>query len=388
MPTYDNPFIFATAIDTKEDYCPRPEDRAFRLALEQGAKRFYLSEERRLGKTSFIKMAILESKNLLGFYHDLGPVTSFSGLLQLMVTLDKAIAVPPILQQRISDLRQNLLRIEPKTEEEKHEFLGEIINTLAVCKTSKKKPVLILDEFQNIKNFDESVRKSLRDHLQHAPQLTVIYCGSDRTKLDSLFNDSHEVFWKQADKFKLNPIPEETFFKFIQERLHKRKRPLQRETFSFIYQFCLGNSGDIQHLMSRLFERTRTSEGHDITLLMTHHEIERKTDELASEFALKYDHLTQDQKGVLNSIAKARKKLTSKMMTTSFNQENDKQRRTEFLEKTIGLLIKKDIIAEFHSNGDIKFCSPYFRTWLRKFLGVMDSPPPELDRARKGDGRP
>ncbi len=368
MPTYDNPFKTGSAIDNKEDYCPRPEDTALRIALENGTRRFYISEERRIGKTSFAKMAIIESKHLLGFYHDIGPVTSFQGLLQLMLTLDKTISIPPLLQQRIADLRQDLLRTQPKSDEEKQEFLGRIIKTMAACRTPRKKPVLILDEFQNILNFDESVRLSLRDHLQHTPELCVIYCGSDRHKLDLLFNNSSEIFWNQADKFKLNYIPEISFLKFAQEKLTKIKRSIKPEAFSLIYQTCGGISGEIQNLLSRLFEQTRTSDGHCITVKMVNEEINRKIFELTHEFELRYDHLTSAQKGVLNALAKTTQRLTSKMLTTQFNQENE-MRKTEFIEKTIGLLIKKDIISEFHSNGDIKFHSPYFRLWLRKMLG-------------------
>jgi uncharacterized protein len=190
-------------------------EKLLRHAL--GGQHTFLLAPRRMGKSSLLDQVqgiIQLEKKALVTKIDLFMCTNLDDFLSLLSReLIKAQKNP--LTKLIASIRKSIPRLAPslsistsgevelnintQTPSQKLTTLGEILSWYD-SHSKKYRKVLILDEIQEILNFEnaEQVEKALRSTVQSLDQTTVLYAGSSPTLLHEMFSKKSRPFYQSA----------------------------------------------------------------------------------------------------------------------------------------------------------------------------------------------
>jgi hypothetical protein len=114
--------------------------------------------------------------------------------------------------------------------------------------------VLAIDEFQQITKYPESnVEALLRSHIQASNNIVMVYSGSNKHMLASIFNDYARPFYQSSGFLFLDRIETEVYKRFISENFRKGKTLITPEALSFIMDWTLGITYYVQELCNRLY---------------------------------------------------------------------------------------------------------------------------------------
>lgn len=168
----------------------------------------------------------------------------------------------------------------------------DVINLPEVISKSKKLKIIVcLDEFQNIRFFDNPLafQKKLRASWQHHQH--AIYClyGSKRHMMMELFENKSMPFYKFGDVVFLGKIEKEFLTDFIIRKFRKTKKNINEETASFITSSMENHPYFVQQLAHATWNLTsknctQTTVNEAIQLLFNHYNIlfQRDTDNLTT----------------------------------------------------------------------------------------------------------
>jgi len=157
---------------------------------------------------------------------------------------------------------------------------------------------LILDEFQEITKFnDVDAEPAFRFFAQTYPKVRIIFSGSERNLLKSMFTDKNRPFYKSTQLMGIEPIPLNLYNAFIQNHFGKRKITIK--IISDIYSWARGQTYTIQLQCNRLFELNKSIEEADL------HEIRESLLKQEAPVFANYSNLLSDgQFNLLKAIAK------------------------------------------------------------------------------------
>jgi len=123
---------------------------------------------------------------------------------------------------------------------------------------SIKKAVLFFDEFQDILQLADSdqVLARMRGRIQLLRDVPVVYAGSLRNEMESIFTDPDAAFYKSAMKINVGPIDQPVFASYIRRRFRSGGRKTHESLVRSVYGLASGNPGDMQKLCIGLWEVT------------------------------------------------------------------------------------------------------------------------------------
>lgn len=92
-----------------------------------------------------------------------------------------------------------------------------------VLSQKNKRAVLLLDEFQEIERVakDQGIEGSIRHVIQETTHLSVIFSGSHRAMLQSMFNDRNKPLYRLCDELAITCIAPEEYGVFIRKMAKK-----------------------------------------------------------------------------------------------------------------------------------------------------------------------
>lgn len=244
----NNPFRLVIA--QGEAFCNRTSERDLLCRNLRSGIHTVVYAPRRYGKSS-LAMVVSESlTDMSCIYVDLFSVTSVEDVAEkiyrgIVSTLGHKAADKTTLASRIlasfKNLRLNLDFNSATTLPEFSVSLGEttaeihlekIITSLDhFCAAQGIKACLVLDEFQEICNLDESkkIEALLRGGIQSAKNVSFLMMGSRRTILRDMFEDRKRPFYKSAYVLQLPQIPIEEFAAFLVKMYGSAGRSLSME---------------------------------------------------------------------------------------------------------------------------------------------------------------
>ena len=232
----------------------------------------------------------------------------------------------------------------------------EILDLPQTIAREKGKHIIVcIDEFQTIKDYDDSFafQCSLRAHWQKHQDVAYCLFGSKRNMMIDLFADSQNPFYKFGDLIFLQKIASEDWVKFIIERFEETGKYISEEVAFKIAQMVECHPYYVQQLSQLSWFRTNLECTEDI--------VKEAFSSLCAQLSLVFSHiidgLTPSQIGFLQAVADGVSSFTSQAVLAKYrlgssaNVKNIKQ-----------ALEKKELIDI--QPGRIEIQDPVLKFWM------------------------
>ena len=94
-------------------------------------------------------------------------------------------------------------------------------------KNPHKKPIVVLDEFQEIRTLDKNLDKKLRSILQTYNHANYIFLGSQESMMQEIFEKKKSPFYHFGYLMKLGKIPQDNFYEFLKNPYYTQQLAYQ-----------------------------------------------------------------------------------------------------------------------------------------------------------------
>ena len=232
----------------------------------------------------------------------------------------------------------------------------EILDLPQTIAREKGKHIIVcIDEFQTIKDYDDSFafQCSLRAHWQKHQDVAYCLFGSKRNMMIDLFAEPQNPFYKFGDLIFLQKIASEDWVKFIIERFEETGKYISEEVAFKIAQMVECHPYYVQQLSQLSWFRTHLECTEDI--------VKEAFSSLCAQLSLVFSHiidgLTPSQIGFLQAVADGVSSFTSQTVLAKYrlgssaNVKNIKQ-----------ALEKKELIDI--QPGRIEIQDPVLKFWM------------------------
>jgi AAA+ ATPase superfamily predicted ATPase len=221
----------------------------------------------------------------------------------------------------------------------------------------KRRVVLIIDEFQEVAELDETMTKLLRSVFQEQPEVAHIYLGSKRHMMERIFNDENEPFWRSAKRMELGPIAPPLFAPFIVDGFRKHDRDIETGVVERILAMTGGHPYATQELSYFLWEETEAGQTADATRL------EIALDKLLrsehSHFSDLWERAPANQRALLIAVAGER----GHPLAAAYRARHN-LRAPSTIQTSIKALVKQEILSA--DRGFVQICEPFYAEWIER----------------------
>lgn len=373
----NNPFVFGEIVEG-ETFCDREDEQKALMRDLSDSQKLFLISPRRYGKTSLLKKVLrsLHQEGFITVYVDLYRAPSLQSFLERYCgaiaeaaesTLDKAIRfigdVLPRLRPKLTLDAEGApsIGIEPiigkkdigRALDDAYEFPA------IVAKRKGNRVVVVLDEFQEISNFDgEAIEKAMRSHLQEHRMVGYVFAGSKRHMLEDMALLEERAFYKVGKVVYLQKIPRAAFVPFL-------RRGFENCGFTIeggLVERVLDVAGDIPYTAQFLchelwdeFRDLRKIAPSDVDRVWSN-----MLDEQTPFFIQQWDALSLNQRAALKAIA-------DHGGAGVFSQEFlalSGIGSLPTLQTSLKLLVKKGVVEK--QDGGHAITDVFFREWIRR----------------------
>jgi len=373
-----NPFEYGGVVGRKS-FCNRKKELADIDRVLRNSEKLFIYAERRLGKTSLIKIALnkLQKDEFISVYVDLWP-TNQEG--DLALALAKAVAeASASTLERVQEFAKHFFsafRPSAKFDEEGNPqivfgvsphalaqpSLDDVLNSLPIIAAkAKKRLVIVFDEFQQILEYgNDAVEKRMRSIIQHHGDIAYVFLGSRKHLIQKMFLDKQRPLFRSAAHYPLGMISEKDWLPFIQDKFEKSHRSIDDELIRQICKFAGGHPFYTQHLCHAIWELTELDGNARQPLLAK--ALDLLLDRESYAFSTLWDSLTQNQKIFLIGIAGSNR--TSKPFAGNFVKQSGMGTASN-VQRAAKALINKDIL-ERDGIGSFIICDRFFSLWIQR----------------------
>ena len=370
----ENPFIFGKAAEGAY-FTDRTEDaKRLHANLTHGINTILISP-RRWGKTSLVKKVIgeidrpditpvfidiFQCKSEYEFYHAFASaiIKQTSSRLEEWVETAKSFLtnISPKFSFGPDPMNDFSLSFEWNPKEDTGADILQLPERLAQKK--KTHLVVCLDEFQQIADFDDSLKfqKKLRSVWQHQQNVTYCMFGSKKHLMENIFNDKSKPFYKFGDLMFLKKIPTEEWVPFICSKFQESGKSISERQASTICEVTENLSSYVQHLAWVVWYKADK--------VVTDNDVKEAIDDLLEQnkvfFQREVEQLSERQLNFLRALADgvtsgfSRKEIIRKYrLESSANVQSVKK-----------ALLKKDLIDV--DGQRISFNDSLFKQWLKR----------------------
>lgn len=364
-----NPFKYGTVVSGR-DFCGRKALLEHIVGHIESSQRIVLLGERRVGKTSTVYEAVRLSKGTSLLYIDLLGIKSIDALcrrvLRAIVLFEKKTWWFEKILKKLSYLRPSI-SVDPLTSmptvsfdaaiEIKANSIPEVLNVIEGI-GAKNRPVVVLDEFQDILNLEDAYEALalLRSKIQFQSAIPYIFAGSIRHKMDQIFTGHDSPFFKSAIPINVEPLPYRDFSGFLKKKFATGGRKIEKDFLQTVFTISNDIPGDIQQLCEALWEVSSTGEHIDSGKLRDALELIFSREQKAYENYV--SQLTDIQLKCLIAIAREGGKSVysvSFMKSAGFTNPST-------VKRAITRLSNLNIL--FAGTNEYRFTNPFFRAWL------------------------
>lgn len=310
-----NPFPTSEYI-LPEYFCDRESELKQIIDSIDSQRNITIVSRRRLGKTALIKHCfqhLKKRKDISLHYFDIYATSNLHEFINVLSTaLIGYFESKP--EKMLSQLIKMLGQFRPKltfdelsgapsvelslqNQAEKEQSLSAIFSYLSY---QKQRVVIAIDEFQQITNYPEkNVEALLRTHIQANNNVTMIYSGSNRRMLISLFNDYARPFYQSTGFLFLDKIDPDQYKIFIAKHFKKAGRKISEDALSFILDWAQGHTYFVQEICNRVYSGGFASIGINEVKQVTIQILEERT----PLYQVYHNMLTISQYALLKAIA-------------------------------------------------------------------------------------
>ncbi len=222
-------------------------------------------------------------------------------------------------------------------------------------KTKEKRFVIIFDEFQDIgTSWKDDDIKRLRAIVQRQKHVGYIFCGSSPTFMSSLVDNRDAPFYRQLEKIRVGPLPEEAARTFIESRFHVCGYDISNEALETMLALTRCIPDYVQRLgaaaanMTKKIDNTVVSKAYEQVLL-----------KMDSEFRNLLSSLGQRSPTYTPILIGFSRHNTIAEASRAVGYDLKKSTRQLAYLQNIGLLEKA-------GRGDYEITDPVFKDWLQR----------------------
>jgi len=364
-----NPFRYGQVVKGR-NFCRRPGLIRQLMSFIEAGQNVFLQGERRTGKTSLIHEAVRKLSGYRLLYIDLLEVKTIDDMCRRMLTsilrTERKAGFQRKLMQTLAHLKPSL-SIDPVTGfpslsldsrvEIRPDSIEGILDLFAGLGRNGKL-VVCFDEFQDVLNLRNSAEALalLRSRIQFHSNITYLFAGSIRNRMNSIFTDPESPFFKSAASLEVGKIDDDSFIPFLTRKFASGKRNISKETVLSVIRKAAGIPGDVQEACACIWDVT--SEGEQVTEKHLNPALNMifARENKAYEAALV--QLTGQQLRCLVTLAKTD---GIEPLSAGFLEESG-IRTASSVQAALKRLVKLKII--YQHKGTYRFSNPFFGSWL------------------------
>ena len=223
----ENPFKFGTIVEA-DYFTDRVNEVAYIEQFIKSANHLVMISPRRFGKSSLVAKAVKESGRK-SITLNLQSVTSVSDLsakllreffkVHPMERLRHLIAhfriVPMISTNPVTGAMDVIFQSGAPEEV----LLEDVLNLLERAHSEKDRLIVVLDEFQEIKDISSDLDRQLRSIMQEQKHINYILLGSQESMMTDIFENKKSPFYHFGELMRLGKLPRQDFYDYLVERL-------------------------------------------------------------------------------------------------------------------------------------------------------------------------
>lgn len=373
-----NPFRFGQVV-RGELFCNRQSEMAQITSDLSGGQSIVLYSPRRYGKTSLLKAISddLISQGILCGYSDLFACNSTE---KIIISLSRAAAkavfddlksVEKFAKKAVELFKRirfsftldpqgsGSVGIQPELSSQALSIdnLNDALNGLnAYLAKTRKRAVIILDEFQQVTRVNENLEAEFRTVIQQQDRIAFAFLGSRMHLLKEMFTDEKRPFYRAAKIMELGPIDEEELARFITKRFKTIGVQASLDVTQAIAVRVKGHPDYTQRLCSHIVDILETGSLDQDTIQKG---VERMLVSLTPAFRGIYEELPLRESQVMSLIAEHGPLRT---FPSKIIQPYDLG--APALHKALSNLIKKDLVAKDNDKGYTIF-DPILSDWIK-----------------------
>jgi hypothetical protein len=227
MRNIENPFKFGTIVD-EEYFTDRVKEVAYIKEFVKSANHLVLISPRRFGKSSVVAKAVKQS----GRKHitvNLQQATSVSDLSAKL--LREFFKVHPLgrIRHLITHFRViPTISTNPVTGSMEVSFqpganeavlIEDVLTLIERAHSVKDRMIVVLDEFQEIRDLAPNLDKQLRSIMQEQKHVNYILLGSQESMMSDIFENKKSPFYHFGELMRLGKLPRDDFHHYLSDRL-------------------------------------------------------------------------------------------------------------------------------------------------------------------------
>ena len=98
-------------------------------------------------------------------------------------------------------------------------LLEDVLNLLERAHSEKDRLIVVLDEFQEIKDISSGLDRQLRSIMQEQKHINYILLGSQESMMTDIFENKKSPFYHFGELMRLGKLPRQDFYDYLVERL-------------------------------------------------------------------------------------------------------------------------------------------------------------------------
>ena len=98
-------------------------------------------------------------------------------------------------------------------------LLEDVMQLLQRLTATGKRLIVVLDEFQEVRNIGKQFDRQLRSLMQHQQGLNYVFLGSQESMMQEIFEKKKSPFYHFGQLMRLDKIPYQDFYRFVYDRL-------------------------------------------------------------------------------------------------------------------------------------------------------------------------
>lgn len=218
-----NPFKFGSIVD-EPYFTNRVKELGQIKSILQSANHLIMISPRRYGKSSLI-MKVVGKLKRPHIFLDLQLITDTSDFASQLLKRIYRIYPFARLKQLLKDFRiVPTLNMNPLSNEIDISFqpvsshlpiLEDVFNMIEILGRKGKRPIIILDEFQDIKRIDNKLDRYLRAVIQHHKNINYVFLGSMESMMRDIFEKKKSPFYHFGQLLPLEKIPHDDFSEYL-----------------------------------------------------------------------------------------------------------------------------------------------------------------------------
>lgn len=363
-----NPFRFNQVVE-KDYFCSRSEMGMLKELILAG-QNVSLIGPRRTGKTS-LALEVCRKAKLVAVHVDLMRVDSYAEVIKRLMeaTLrDSKVSTVTAFVKSLAHLRP-AFNIDPVTggtqwtvSPSSHSTPENVIDALRLTRKRCKecKGLLFLDEFQDLTALpkNEAFIAQMRSEIQRWDDVAVIFAGSDRDRMKSLFTDPNQPLYQAATVIHVNTIERKNYQKYIQRSFEKTGRSISVKCIQRVFEITREHPNSSQKLLHFIWSKTAEGATADLDILESALSLTIRAEQ--DEFERALENLTLMQVRAVKSVAR----LGGDCVTGASFLEASGIRNPASVTKALMRCVNLKMLTK--EEDEYSFANPFFRAWLKR----------------------